>query len=499
MKQYKYVDYDTFVTDTRHLVNGYLNVILWAGVSIGMLAAIALQLGIFHSFSLVGSFEMLLGSLLLAIIHRELMNHCKHSAIPVAFVIVAIDILLLLLNKAHFGVYIEWALVPMLSLLYLSRKIFVFASVVNFFTMILATWLTSPYYASLRCDGMTAGTRFRGVVTGYILESIVLFLAGGLLNDLALLSFRGLVEQNKEAKKKTEEIQDRNELLDSMTEIYDEVNLINFIDCTETSLRDDSLTTHPINMQTQKHTLMNQRLIKSVIPRHKQRFEKFTDITTVRTRLTNKKAITEEFINIKSGWFRAQYISVDVGMDGIPNTVIYTIRNIDEDKKHEEHLIRISMTDELTGLYNRRCYDEDVEKHKDEVIKDDFVLFSIDVNGLKPANDTMGHAAGDELIKAAATCLSVSVGSAGKVYRTGGDEFIAAVNTNKPEDILNKIRINTNGWHGKLVDKLTMSVGYAAYKDYENATFYLLEKEADKKMYEDKNRYYVENGLNRRR
>ena len=57
------------------------------------------------------------------------------------------------------------------------------------------------------------------------------------------------------------------------------------------------------------------------------------------------------------------------------------------------------MTDEMTRLFNRRCYDEDIQLFREKGMDEDFVLLSVDVNGLKVANDTKGHAAGDELIK----------------------------------------------------------------------------------------------------
>lgn len=58
------------------------------------------------------------------------------------------------------------------------------------------------------------------------------------------------------------------------------------------------------------------------------------------------------------------------------------------------------------------------------------------MNGLKTVNDTKGHAAGDELIKGAADCLALSVGNKGKVYRTGGDEFMAVVHSDDPEHLM---------------------------------------------------------------
>lgn len=179
--------------------------------------------------------------------------------------------------------------------------------------------------------------------------------------------------------------------------------------------------------------------------------------------------------------------------------VIYTTRNIDEEKRREEHLIRLSMTDEMTRLYNRRCYDEDLAEYADRPPEDDLVIFSIDVNGLKTVNDTKGHAAGDELIKGAADCLALSIRHGGKVYRTGGDEFMALVHTNTPEMIREGIQQKAAQWHGMYTDKITMSVGYAAFKDHPEASLADLEHIADSDMYAVKERYYRENGIAQRR
>ena len=55
----------------------------------------------------------------------------------------------------------------------------------------------------------------------------------------------------------------------------------------------------------------------------------------------------------------------------------------------------------------------------------------MDVNRLKIVNDSQGHAAGDELLQGAASCMKKCFDSCGKVYRTGGDEFIALLFTDR--------------------------------------------------------------------
>ncbi|MBR1471459.1 MAG: GGDEF domain-containing protein [Lachnospiraceae bacterium] len=288
-------------------------------------------------------------------------------------------------------------------------------------------------------------------------------------------------------------------ILDSMAEIYDNVNLIDFVHNTEMSLRDAEQTRHGIDFNAQTHTIMNQRIKNQVMPDQLDAFLEFTNIKTVRSRLSHKKLLSADFIDVLSGWFRAQYITVDSTLDGIPNVVIYTTRNVDDEKKREENLIRISLTDEMTRMFNRRCYDEDLKELRSGALSDDFVLFSIDVNGLKTVNDTKGHVAGDELIKGAANCLALSVGNKGKVYRTGGDEFMVVIHTDHPEKLRSDIREKAKEWHGMYTDSMTMSIGYAAYKDHRDTNIDELEHKADADMYADKDRYYKENGIERRR
>ncbi len=289
-------------------------------------------------------------------------------------------------------------------------------------------------------------------------------------------------------------------ILNSIIEVYDNVNLLDFVDNTETSLRSKEYKKHDLDMGIQTHTLMNQKIKRNVVPDQLDAFLTFTNINTLGERLAHKKIISGDFLNAESGWFRAQYITVEATPDGIPDVVIYVTRNISEEKQREEHLIKLTMTDELTGLYNRRSYEEALNELRSCVIDDKKpVLFSIDVNGLKLVNDTKGHAAGDELIMGAADCLTLSFKDIGKVYRTGGDEFMAIAYTDVPETIRQELKSRSDKWHGNYCDSITMSVGYAANKDYPDASIDALERIADKKMYTEKEKFYKENGIDRRK
>jgi len=92
--------------------------------------------------------------------------------------------------------------------------------------------------------------------------------------------------------------------------------------------------------------------------------------------------------------------------------------------------------DLLTGLPNRRLVEERIARTFDqrrEGGKVTAVLF-IDVDHLKAVNDTLGHGAGDDLLKAIAARLCGALGNRGQIGRFGGDELVAVLEANGPED-----------------------------------------------------------------
>ena len=85
-----------------------------------------------------------------------------------------------------------------------------------------------------------------------------------------------------------------------------------------------------------------------------------------------------------------------------------------------------SVTDQLTGLYNRRYLEEILDKIAASAIREKSLLgiLMIDVDFFKKVNDTLGHDAGDEVLKELSKVLLSSVRDSDFVVRFGGEEFI---------------------------------------------------------------------------
>lgn len=245
------------------------------------------------------------------------------------------------------------------------------------------------------------------------------------------------------------------------------------------------------------HELMQEITRKVIVDEYRDDAKTFMDLSSLGDRLQKKKIISREFMVKDLGWFRMSFISIDVDDEGRPVKVIFTTRSIDDDKRREQKLIRTSYTDELTKCFNRRAYIDDVKEMQDDSV---YVYVSMDVNGLKPVNDTLGHAAGDELLQGAAECMKQCFGSYGKVYRMGGDEFTAIifVNGRRLKRVQEEFADIVGRWPGQLVKSISISCGYVASDEKDWDSFDEIVKTADERMYENKSAYYSQKGVDSR-
>ncbi|MBE5860990.1 MAG: GGDEF domain-containing protein [Butyrivibrio sp.] len=493
-----YLEYDKFLSANRLKVNRRLNTILWLCILVGPAIALGIKLQVFSAAKYSICALISAGMLIVAIVHYFMLKKYKDSIPAGMFAFFFMDVLIMIMEFEHIHINLTWFFVPMLSILYTEMGVFLYASVSNFIFMVISVWLISPYNSSINLDYNTVPKYFMNAISGYVIEYILMFVVGYTITKISNIYFGNLLKRHNEIKNHADMLNAQMDILDSMAGIYEYANLLDFHKMTEMSLLDKGYRAQDINLEIHAHSRMNHMIKRKVVEEHLDAFLDFTNMRTIQNRLYKKKIISAEFIDKDNGWFRAQYINVESDENDIPFLVIYTIQNIDEAKRREETLVRISYTDELTGLFNRRSLDEDIKAKDGKAIEEDFAVLCIDLNRLKHANDTKGHAAGDELIKGAADIIRNAIGSSGKVYRTGGDEFTALVHTKDVDKLSDKITQMSKGWSGQIIDELCMSIGYATHKDHPDADISELEKIADMMMYEAKSRYYQENGIDRR-
>jgi diguanylate cyclase (GGDEF)-like protein/PAS domain S-box-containing protein len=187
----------------------------------------------------------------------------------------------------------------------------------------------------------------------------------------------------------------------------------------------------------------------------------------------------ELLLNRKDGtYFWASLTSTAV-QDTFGDISFYdtVIEDITERKSLEEKVKHLSVTDELTGLFNRRYFNEHLpeELKTAERWRSTLSLIMIDIDDFKPYNDTYQHLKGDEVLIEAAQVIARNIRKETDwASRFGGDEFtiiLPGINVNEATSIAERIKqafqeINFRP-EGEVVHKtLSMGISYCYYKDY---------------------------------
>lgn len=142
----------------------------------------------------------------------------------------------------------------------------------------------------------------------------------------------------------------------------------------------------------------------------------------------------------------------------------------------------MSNTDQLTACKNRNAYDVDLKNiiAKQEEKNLGFVI--LDLNDLKKLNDTKGHQAGDDYIRAASRALKENSRRGEVVYRIGGDEFVVIIRNATEEKLASYIK--------NLQSSFPIAAGGAIFDPDQDEDIFATCRRADAAMYRDKKIYH---------
>ncbi|QNO15967.1 EAL domain-containing protein [Alkalicella caledoniensis] len=153
----------------------------------------------------------------------------------------------------------------------------------------------------------------------------------------------------------------------------------------------------------------------------------------------------------------------------------------------KESLHKLYYYDNVTDLPNRQMIKMKIEDKIAEFPKEKFALVCFDIDNFKHINDTLGHFAGDELLRYVAKVLKVKLDSVHRIARLGGDEFLILLEYSEisrilavTEELVTELR---KPWHFQ--DKefhISLSAGIVTYPDH-GSNFDALLKNADSAMY----------------
>lgn len=171
----------------------------------------------------------------------------------------------------------------------------------------------------------------------------------------------------------------------------------------------------------------------------------------------------------------------------------HLLTQLSENRRLQEALREQAIRDPLTTLFNRRYLDETLEREISRAIREGYpvAILMIDIDHFKRLNDTYGHLAGDEVLKALANQLRASARHEDIFCRFGGEEFAIVL----PRMPLEVAFTRAEAWRGIFADtcirfgefelRATLSAGIAAFPDHGRARDALIDA-ADHALYRAK-------------
>lgn len=155
---------------------------------------------------------------------------------------------------------------------------------------------------------------------------------------------------------------------------------------------------------------------------------------------------------------------------------------------------KLAYRDALTGLWNRRYFEERLSQEQSlarRKVNRRYSLMVLDLNDLKRINDVEGHAAGDEAIKRAAAFLKTRLREHDVICRVGGDEFAVILREMGPAEcaqLVARLRNELAKANLRRPGSVSLSIGTASFPDHATNTRELFLR-ADEAMYEDKRKF----------
>ncbi|MGF7535399.1 EAL domain-containing protein [Bacillus mexicanus] len=220
------------------------------------------------------------------------------------------------------------------------------------------------------------------------------------------------------------------------------------------------------------------------------------------------KKVVESLIHVKNG-VRKNYDTVMIKKQGSPIFVSLSLfpiyvhniivgihgiaKNISKQKEYERTIYKLAYKDTLTNLPNRASFQQEIIKtvNKAEENSNKFALIFFDIDNFKNVNDTLGHSAGDSLLKQTSDRIKDLLPSHCHLYRMSGDEFTIIVDTFHRKSELTEIaKIILGGFQDTFEVEgheilISSSIGIATFPDDTNSSEDLT-RYADSAMYHSK-------------
>lgn len=229
---------------------------------------------------------------------------------------------------AKVGVYITYALVPMVSLFYCEKKIYLISVALNYAMILVSNVLVSDFRSLVRSDFHEPLDWFIAVMGGYTIESIAIGMAGYYLCNRISNHFRSIYTSNIVLDQKYRDEEHKDRVTRAITSLYQCVYVVDLKNDTYEVVQRDPFVSDVVRDEDNLATNIERAVFALVETKDKLQMLEFLDLKTLPARLDQQSLIFAECQGKLHGRVQLSFILVERDEEGRPASVVFTLRQV---------------------------------------------------------------------------------------------------------------------------------------------------------------------------
>lgn len=229
---------------------------------------------------------------------------------------------------AKVGVYITYALVPMVSLFYCEKKIYLISVALNYVMILVSNVLVSDFRSLVRSDFHEPLDWFIAVMGGYTIESIAIGMAGYYLCNRISNHFRSIYTSNIVLDQKYRDEEHKDRVTRAITSLYQCVYVVDLKNDTYEVVQRDPFVSDVVRDEDNLATNIERAVFALVETKDKLQMLEFLDLKTLPARLDQHSLIFAECQGKLHGRVQLSFILVERDEEGRPASVVFTLRQV---------------------------------------------------------------------------------------------------------------------------------------------------------------------------
>ncbi len=483
------MSYQEFIRNNRIRMNKTMNRIIWVCLIAEPILCFGNLIGLWSGITYTSLVVLFCMNLIIALFSSIITSKWPDTMFASILGFVVIDMVLVYLASNRLGIYMMFFFVPLLSLLFVNQNLYIFACAWSYIMMFYSAYNRADYYVSVREDFTDPIVWFISYISGCTIEMFVMFITGIMI---CRFMQRYLMEKYDDELRLQKQIR----MINSMNSIYELILIIDYKENRLTKIIDNCQEDYDI--ESLDDVMWD--ISGSIADDDERLFRIFTNIHSLKGRLRGRNILTAEFKDVNKGWMRGRFISVKNDESGNPETIIFTLHDIDEEKKEIEAFERESKKERHVDFYNMKSLREKIFEEYANDSSDNLAVFVIELNELKMVNSKYGIDYGDLYIDDVKKAIDNAFENKGNIYRVGGDQYVGVLkNDESAHDVADRIRKYCTNREGNDNMEIPVSVGYASKREHPGLDISQLATIADEILYTEKVKYYANPKHDRRK